>query len=194
MDVHKRTVNEIFNPAVRLEAPLFQRPYVWKEEDNWQPLWEYIQKAAERRLANQPLRPHFLGNVVLDQARVPTGAMPTRYIIDGQQRLTTLQLLLAALRDLCNAWHADGYQRVFARLTANDTPQRGNPDKEFKVWPTNQDREAFNAVMGATPPIDYDAIGHRGERMVEAHRLEQLGQQRCVVAVAHADQVNVGVG
>src|SRR5262245_50603800 len=40
----------------------------------------------------------------------------------------------------------------------------------FKVWPTNRDRPAFNAIMGANPPIDYNAVGHRGERMVEAHR------------------------
>jgi Protein of unknown function (DUF1524)/Restriction Enzyme Adenine Methylase Associated/Protein of unknown function DUF262 len=38
------------------------------------------------------------------------------------------------------------------------------------VWPTNRDRPAFNAVMAAPPPVDHDAAGHRGERMVEAHR------------------------
>ena len=37
-------------------------------------------------------------------------------------------------------------------------------------WPTNRDRVAFNAVMGAKPPVNYEALGHRGERMVEAHR------------------------
>ena len=36
--------------------------------------------------------------------------------------------------------------------------------------PTNRDRASFNAVMGAKPPIDHDAIGHRGEKITEAHR------------------------
>lgn len=43
--------------------------------------------------------PHFMGAVVLDQLRTPAGAMPARQVIDGPQRLTTLQVLLAAVRD-----------------------------------------------------------------------------------------------
>ena len=38
------------------------------------------------------------------------------------------------------------------------------------MWPTNRDRPAFNAVMAAEPPVDYDASVIDGERMVEAHR------------------------
>ena len=44
------------------------------------------------------------------------------------------------------------------------------PEDRFKVWPTNRDRPAFNAVLGAEPPIDHDAVGYRGDRIVEAHR------------------------
>ena len=55
-------------------------------------------------------------------------------------------------------------------LVTNAEPFCSKPEDRFKVWPTNRDRPAFNAVMGATPPVDYDALGHRGERMVEAHR------------------------
>jgi Protein of unknown function DUF262 len=49
MDVKKRSLTEIFDPTMRLEAPLFQRPYVWNEEKNWEPLWDSIQEVAERR-------------------------------------------------------------------------------------------------------------------------------------------------
>jgi hypothetical protein len=55
-------------------------------------------------------------------------------------------------------------------LVTNSAPFCSKPEDRFKVWPTNRDRPAFNAVMSAPPPIDYDAIGHRGERMVDAHR------------------------
>jgi len=55
-------------------------------------------------------------------------------------------------------------------LVRNPDPFCSNPEDQFKVWPTNRDRSAFNAVMSAKPPVDYDAIGHRGERMIEAHR------------------------
>jgi uncharacterized protein with ParB-like and HNH nuclease domain len=96
MRADKITVNGLFDPTERREAPLFQRPYVWKQEDNWEPLWESIRAVANKRLAGSPVRPHFLGTVVLDQLRTPTGKVGARQVIDGQQRLATLQLAIAA--------------------------------------------------------------------------------------------------
>src|SRR6185369_16354550 len=39
----------------------------------------------------------------------------------------------------------------------------------FKVWPTNRDRPAFNEVMEATTPVDYQKLKHRPSRMAKAH-------------------------
>lgn len=69
MRADKLTVYGLFDPTERREAPLFQRPYVWKEKENWEPLWESIRTVAEKRLINAQARPHFLGTVVLDQLR-----------------------------------------------------------------------------------------------------------------------------
>ena len=52
---------------------------------------------------NANCKPHFLGAVVLDQMRVPVGKPDARSIIDGQQRLTTLQLLMEAVHNHCRA-------------------------------------------------------------------------------------------
>src|SRR4249920_947377 len=94
----------VFMQPQRLVVPLFQRPYVWNEENQWQPLWEDVVRVTERVL-NRPTDkhyPHFLGAVVLQQVQRQTGQMQERTIIDGQQRLTTLQLLLDALHaQLC---------------------------------------------------------------------------------------------
>ena len=57
----------------RREAPLFQRPYVWNQELNWEPLWESIKALATKRLTETRVHPHFLGTVVLDQLRTPAG-------------------------------------------------------------------------------------------------------------------------
>jgi Protein of unknown function (DUF1524)/Protein of unknown function DUF262/Restriction Enzyme Adenine Methylase Associated len=93
-----------------------------------------------------------------------------RTIIDGQQRLTTLQLLLDALHaELASAGALPPAMRI-EPLVINAEPFRSKPEDRFKVWPTNRDRPAFNAVMGTAPPVDYEVIGYRGERMVEAHR------------------------
>ena len=56
---------------------------------------------AEKHLSGVPTRPHFPGTIVFDQVKTPLGRVHARQIIDGQQRLTTLQLALAAARDLC---------------------------------------------------------------------------------------------
>jgi uncharacterized protein with ParB-like and HNH nuclease domain len=152
MKVDKLTLERIFERDERLEAPLFQRPYVWKQEENWMPLWESTCTVAEKRLSGLPTRPHFLGTIVLDQVKTPLGRLHARQIIDGQQRLTTLQLALAAARDLCGKFSEHRYAKAFEKLVVNDVPLSDDPNDTFKVWPTNADREDFRRVMKAGSP------------------------------------------
>jgi hypothetical protein len=44
MDANKRSLGQIFDPSIRLVVPLFQRPYVWNQEKNWEPLWQTIKE------------------------------------------------------------------------------------------------------------------------------------------------------
>lgn len=162
----------VFMQPQRLVVPLFQRPYVWNEESQWEPLWNDVVRVAERVL-NRPgdkHQPHFLGAVVLQQVQKQTGQMQERTIIDGQQRLTTMQLLLDALHAELLLVEALPAAMRIEPLVMNAEPFCSKHEDRFKVWPTNRDRPAFNAVMGAKPPVDYEAMGYRGERMVEAHR------------------------
>ena len=172
METQVRTPQLVFMQPQRLIVPLFQRPYVWNEENQWEPLWNDVARIAERLLKrpNDKHQPHFLGAVVLQQVANQTGLMQSRTIIDGQQRLTTLQLLIDALHAELQAAGAAAPAARLDPLITNSEPFCRNPEDRFKVWPTNRDRAPFNAVMGATPPVDHDATGHRGERMVEAHR------------------------
>jgi hypothetical protein len=149
MKVDKLNLERVFERAERLEAPLFQRPYVWKLAPNWKPLWDSTQMVAERRLEGRPIHPHFLGTIVLDQLNTGLGKIHARQIIDGQQRLTTLQLALAAARDLCTRLNESRYARAFGQLTANEVPLSDDPDDVFKVWPTNADQSTFREVMKA---------------------------------------------
>src|SRR5699024_5273594 len=99
VETQVRTPQMVFMQPQRLIVPLFQRPYVWNEENQWEPLWNDVRRVAQRLLADPHGRhePHFLGAVVVQQLQNQTGSMQERTIIDGQQRLTTLQLLLDAL-------------------------------------------------------------------------------------------------
>jgi len=172
VETQVQTPQKVFMQPQRLDVPLFQRPYVWNREIQWEPLWNDVTLVADR-LLNRPSDkhyPHFLGAVVLQQAPNLIGRMQVRTIIDGQQRLTTLQLLLDALHAELLAVDAIPPARRIEPLITNAEPFWSKPEDRFKVWPTNRDRPAFNAVMGAKPPVDHDAVGFRGERMVEAHR------------------------
>jgi hypothetical protein len=191
METQVRTPQMVFMHPQRLVVPLFQRPYVWNQENQWEPLWEDLTRLAERELRGPRERhqPHFLGAVVLQQVPGPTGHMQQRTIIDGQQRLTTLQLLLDALHAELLAIDALPPAMRIEPLVCNAEPFRARPEDRFKVWPTNRDRPAFQAVMGAEPPIDYDATGYAGERMVEAHRYFAQRAREWLAANGEGDRV-----
>lgn len=160
MRVDKLNLERVFERTERLEAPLFQRPYVWQQAANWEPLWESLQMVAERKLEAKPVHPHFLGTIVLDQLKTGTGKIHVRQIIDGQQRLTTLQLAVAAARDLCIKTSETRYAKAFEKLTVNEVPLSDDPDDLFKVWPTNADQDDFRQVMSAGSPGAVRKLAH----------------------------------
>jgi hypothetical protein len=158
---------QIFGAPARYTVPLFQRPYVWKQEEQWVPLWDDILHLAERVLATErgkPVAGHFLGTVVFEQAMTATGTIACREIVDGQQRLTTLQILLKAVEhvlaeaeksvsesgDEASIKDIRVASRQIALLTANTA--YAEDEEKYKVWPTNDDRDAFAQVMDAGGP------------------------------------------
>jgi len=55
-------------------------------------------------------------------------------------------------------------------LVVNQPAFCESEEDQFKVWPTNRDRSAFNDVMSAETPVKYDAMSNRDARLVKAHR------------------------
>ena len=92
MDAGARRINDIFNGSRVLEIPFFQRAYVWGEEQ-WERLLEDVETVTLTG------RPYFLGSVILKQQQTNTQSSygDIRTVIDGQQRLTTLSILLKVL-------------------------------------------------------------------------------------------------
>jgi len=61
-----RTPMQIFNLPQQLVVPLFQRPYVWDEQNQWSPLWQDIRRLVEARERDPYAQPtHFLGAIVV---------------------------------------------------------------------------------------------------------------------------------
>ena len=149
MEANTRNLERIFDQTIAYQIPLFQRPYVWNENDNWQPLWEDILSLLDKQLTHSVSHPHFLGAIVLEQVSNVTGSIEARQVIDGQQRLITLQLFLIAVRDYCASLSDDKYLERFTDFTANKESRIDQITERYKVWPTNCDRDNFATTHGA---------------------------------------------
>jgi hypothetical protein len=139
---------DLFEKKMRLEVPLFQRQYVWSREQQWEPLWEDVSRKFAEFIEGRSDGPvHFLGAMVLDQKQTPATHVEKRQVIDGQQRLTTLQILLAVMRDFCREHESSELAQEFEKYTLN-TGKMAEPEVDrFKVWPTQLDRAHFVDVM-----------------------------------------------
>lgn len=159
---------EVFYNPTQFVVPLFQRPYVWSKETQWEPLWQDIVRLIQVISEHNPSATHFLGAIVIQQVPTTLGALPTWNVIDGQQRLTTLQLLLDALHSelLRRQWPALAEQ--IEPLVVNPPAYRETETDRYKIWPTNRDRDGFASAMSAATPVDYSQVVK--SRLGDAHR------------------------
>jgi hypothetical protein len=101
------------------------------------------------------IQTHFLGAIVLDQETLAPGRIPQYLVIDGQQRLTTLQLLVSAAEQVLRELGEERFAGILSDLTSND-PRKAEGDDRLKVWPTNVNRRAFKAIFLPDPHQDDD--------------------------------------
>ncbi|AIF47318.1 DUF262 domain-containing protein [Dyella japonica] len=175
MEANARNLEKIFESAVQYQCPLFQRPYVWTEEKGWQELWEDIEDLLYKQLTRGSVHPHFMGAAVLEQLSTSTGTIETRQVIDGQQRFTTLQVVMIAARDLATHLGSDRYRDSFGDLVSNRPNRIDKEEQLYKLWPTNADRPAYSAVHGCGSIAELDKrVAHdpilAGSNIVGAYR------------------------
>ena len=175
--------SELFQKPVRYIIPPFQRPYVWTQDEQWEPLWDDVRNTAENYLeeldrlggdalnAEQNTPPHFLGAVVTQQVPTATRDIERREVVDGQQRITTLQLLIDAIQEVCEEQGLEYAAENLSALIANPKRLiRSDENRVFKLWPTTIDREAFRHAMDNGAATD----GFEDSRIVQAHEFFQL--------------------
>jgi hypothetical protein len=140
-----QSVYDLFNGRIQFVVPVYQRAYVWNEAENWAVMWDDIADTANRYLSDPAAHGrhrHFLGPIVLDQQHFDPGGVDPRLVIDGQQRLTTLQVILSAAVDVASSHGAEDVANELAELTLN----RGRAavgNLRFKVWPSRRDQTPF---------------------------------------------------
>lgn len=157
------TPDDLFRPQRRYIIPLFQRGYVWNEAEQWAPLWrDMVVQARKVETADEAgshagtLRRHFLGAIVLEPKPTWVRHVADHAVVDGQQRLTTLQIILVAFRDVVATSADADLLRDLNLLTFNEG-QWPSEEEQFKLWPTNVGRAAWRQLVAARSDVEVKA-------------------------------------
>lgn len=150
MQASETKLQQIIEGTKQYVVPLFQRPYSWKKSE-WLVLWNDI---VELCTTDNP-RPHFMGSIVtMPTTSVPEGV--SKYLlIDGQQRLTTVFILLCALRDCAKQSEEELAEEIDNTILVN--PYKKGLDY-YKLQPTQIDREAFHHIVKSELRIEKSGI------------------------------------
>lgn len=148
MDVQETTIRQLLEGAKQYIVPLYQRPYAWGRRQRMR-LWRDVVTLEATRRAN-PGATHFMGSLVLSSGRIgPTGV--EFLVVDGQQRLTTLSILLCAVRDHLLV-HRPGDPMLAASIHEQFIADRyKSGDARLKLLPSSSDREPYRAVVDDAP-------------------------------------------
>lgn len=146
-------IGRLLQNRQRFCVPIYQRHYVWTRQKQWEPFWNDVRTKAIECLSGRERRfSHFMGAVVLEtRGGFSAGRVPSFQVVDGQQRLTTFQIFLAAARDYARSV---GFEKSAEKITdyiLNDKPHLME-DREveiYKVWPTQYDRALFIDIINS---------------------------------------------
>lgn len=173
MDAKTYPLQEILKPERRYLIPTFQRDYEWTEEGQWRLLFEDLETTADRLLAvresgldgatlkakEQHVSPHFLGAIVCASLPFATGGVALRSVIDGQQRLTTVQLMIRGLIDALTEADSERTKSV-RRMLFNPDDVVESPEEVYKLWPRRLDRKLWPIAMADEVPADGGSSDH----------------------------------
>lgn len=140
MQAKETRLRNILEGQNQYVIPLFQRTYSW-EEKHWQKLWDDVMEMLDQ----ENPRTHFIGSIVsMPTVSVPEGV--AKYLlIDGQQRITTVFILLTLLRDKAQLVGEDRLANEIQDTLLVNGYQDGND--YYKLMPTQADRQAYKALV-----------------------------------------------
>lgn len=138
MNAAETKLQKILEGTSQYCVPHYQRPYVWSEPE-WEALWQDVDDLCEEsEESGASRRSHFLGSLVTMPGRSVPEGISKWILIDGQQRITTLQLFLAALRDCLKLANLEEWEEVHEQYLINRF-KKGND--RYKVLPTHNENE-----------------------------------------------------
>lgn len=149
MQVQNATLQGLVQGEKQFRVPIWQRQYTWGEPQHKQ-LWYDLTEQYDRAFVGgggAAVAGHFLGSFVLSPVDPSASGMQTFLVIDGQQRLTTLMLVLCALRDSV-AEDLQAADRLDKLYLINEFQQQAG---RYRLQPTEEDRGSFQARVDRAP-------------------------------------------
>ena len=124
IDADEITLDDLLSRSnIVYQVPVYQRPYSWGE-DQWMALWDDVMAQPEKE-------PHFIGSLVVIKQGVVVKRFDEMEVVDGQQRLTTLSILLCAIRDFYVAKGEDEAARRHEDACLYSTTRKSRDRKLF---------------------------------------------------------------
>jgi len=152
MEARVLSLDDVLRERQRWCVPVFQRHYAWDSGDDGQltRLWEDIEEKANDFLSGGIAYPHYIGAIIV--AEPPNQAFGTvrqRLLVDGQQRITTFQLVLTAIREVAREQkHNHLLPTIDAYLFNEVSGGMSQPHVEkYKLWPSSFDRKLYREIV-----------------------------------------------
>src|SRR6266436_9123558 len=131
-------IKKIFSDDFVFTIPLYQRAYAWSTEESEELLQDLLMAIGDYKKPIEDLPPYFLGSIMLIKDDEPDAQ-----VIDGQQRLTTLTMLLAVLRSLIKSEYVDG---LTSFLCEKGNVITGTP-KRYRLQLRSRDAQFFRKYI-----------------------------------------------
>lgn len=148
MDTKDHPVIVVLGDQRQLVVPIFQRQYAWGEE-RLKAFWEDVAAKAEETTEGKPKFNHYMGALILAPGSdgFTIGATPLVQVIDGQQRLTTFQIFLAALREVGNRLNVPDVGNLVLPYLYMPKMEGDTSPKKHRLVPTPEDRAVFHLII-----------------------------------------------
>ncbi|WP_428273518.1 DUF262 domain-containing protein [Candidatus Palauibacter sp.] len=170
------TGDQAFPPRKQYLVPSYQRNYVWTQRDHWEPLWDDVKELAHQVVAAETTtKPHFLGAIITKEIGT-VGFINRWWIVDGQQRLTTLQILIAAARAAFTEHGLAQSADILSDLLANATKDMSVDSDKYKIKHKSSDYAGFAAIMDTALSSNFGDTGESRLDDCYAYFLSAVGE------------------
>lgn len=151
MEARAVSLEVVLSERQQWVVPVYQRHYEWETaEDRQLPkLWDDLRDKAIEHLEEMKPYPHYFGAVIFaEPSGQQYGTVRKRYLVDGQQRITSFELVLITLREIAREEEIGRIENVVTSYLFNEVSKgMAEPEKEhYKLWPSSYDRQLYRNI------------------------------------------------